>query len=315
MSAGPLQLTVRSVAQPNAVVRVIELMRADGVALPSFAPGAHVDVKLPNGLSRSYSLVNDPDDAKRYLLGVGLDAQSRGGSRFIHQQLQPGTVLEVSSPRNHFPLAEDAAHSILIAGGIGITPILCMARRLRKFGRSWELHYVARTPEHAAFLAELEQLGPEVHLYFDQAPGGGPLPLKRLIADAAPSTHLYCCGPTGMLDAFERFAAGRDEETVHLERFAGTAPVAGKGFELVLQRSARTLRVAEGQTILQTLIGAGFKPEHSCAEGVCGTCETRVLEGRPDHHDQVLTKKERESGRVMMICCSGSLDPRLVLDI
>lgn len=315
MPASTLGLRVATVEQQNAVVRVLELRNAVDQPLPAFEPGAHIDLHLGNGLVRSYSIVNDCDERHRYVLAVGLDPATRGGSRWIHDRLQPGAMLHADGPRNNFRLHEGAPHSVFMAGGIGITPLLCMARRLTRLRRSWELHYVARTPGHAAFLAELEAMAPQVQIYFDAMPDGRALPLARLVADARADTHLYCCGPAGMLAAYEEAAARRDPATVHLERFSGVAPAASGGFEIALARSGRTLTVAPGQSILDTLVAAGLKLAFSCQQGVCGTCETRVLEGTPEHHDQVLSKRERDSGKVMMICCSGSKSPRLVLDL
>lgn len=297
-------------------IRAFELRADRGGALPPFTAGAHVDLVLPNGMIRSYSLVNSQDERDRYVIAVKREADGRGGSRLVHEILRPGTALEIVGPRNNFPLAEDAAHSLFIAGGIGITPILCMVRRLAALGRSWSLVYCARTRRHAAFADELARYGAAVRFNFDDEPGGSVLDIAATVAAAAPETHLYCCGPVGMLKAFERATAGRPVERVHVEYFSAKAPPASQGgFIVVLARSGKSLRVPRGKTILDTLIAAGVDAPYSCLEGVCGTCETRVVEGEPDHRDLVLNSAERAASRTMMICCSGSRTERLVLDL
>jgi vanillate O-demethylase ferredoxin subunit len=224
--------------------------------------------------------------------------------------------LRINPPRNNFPLAEDAPHSLLIAGGIGITPLWCMLQRLRALGRSWELVYCARTRRHAAFQGELAALGSAVRFNFDQEPGGTMLDIAATVAAAPRGTHLYCCGPVPMLEAFERATAALPPAQVHVEYFAAKAPKAiDGGYTVVLARSRLSFEVARGKTIIDTLIEKGFDAPYSCLEGVCGTCETRVIEGTPDHRDLVLSKDERAANRTMMICCSGSKTEKLVLDL
>jgi vanillate O-demethylase ferredoxin subunit len=231
-----------------------------------------------------------------------------------------GDVLTIGAPRNNFPLVEDAPHSLFIAGGIGITPLWCMIQRLEELGRSWELHYCARTRQTAAFLDELRGLGSRVHLNlhfnFDQEPDGRMLDIAAVVAKAAPETHLYCCGPVPMLAAFEAAAGRHPPQQVHVEYFAPKeAPAAGGGFTVVLARSGRSIAVPAGKTILDALLDEGVDVPYACTEGVCGTCETKVLEGIPDHRDLVLSGDEKSSNRTMMICCSGCKSDRLVLDI
>ncbi|MBC7803797.1 MAG: oxidoreductase [Candidatus Parcubacteria bacterium] len=316
MKAGLIEVRVERAAALAEGILSCELRPPAGGSLPAFAAGAHVDLYLPKGMVRSYSLVNPQQERHRYVIAVNRDAASRGGSAWLHGTLREGSLLSVGAPRNNFPLAEDAAHSLFIAGGIGITPLWCMIQRLQDLGRSWNLVYCARTPRHAAFLAELERFGPAVRFNFDAEPGGAMLDLAQVVAAAAPETHLYCCGPVPMLEAFERAAAAREPSRVHVEYFSAKAPRAlDGGYTVVLARSRLSFNVARGKTIIDTLIEQGFDAPYSCLEGVCGTCETRVLEGTPDHRDLVLSKDERAANRTMMICCSGSRTEKLVLDL
>jgi len=311
---------VRSVSWEAQGILSYDLRPFAGRELPPFTAGAHIDLLLPGGMVRSYSLVNPQEERHRYVIAVNRDAASRGGSRFVHESVRPGDTLTVSSPRNNFPLAEDAGHSVLIAGGIGITPLWCMIQRLQALGRSWELYYCTRTRQSAAFLEPLQGLGRRVntdlHFNFDQEPGGRMLDIAAVVASAPANAHLYCCGPLPMLEAFERAAASRPPAQVHTEYFsAREAPSVDGGFTVVLARSKVELEVPKGKTILDALLDNGFDSPYSCLEGVCGTCEARVLEGIPDHRDLVLSKEEKESNRSMMICCSGSKSARLVLDL
>lgn len=294
----------------------VELRAVNGEPLPPFTAGAHIDLYLPGGMVRSYSLVNPQEERHRYVIAVNRDAASRGGSRYVHEQLAAGSTLNVAPPRNNFPLAEEAAHSLFIAGGIGITPLWCMIQRLRCLGRSWQLVYCARTRRQAAFAEELARLGSAVTFHFDYEAGGGLLDIAAVVGAASPETHLYCCGPLSMLEAFERATSRRPPAQVHVEYFSAARPKAADGgFTVVLARSGASFRVREGKTIIDTLIDNGIDAAYSCLEGVCGTCETRVLEGVPDHRDLVLSKQERAANRTMMICCSGSKTDKLVLDL
>ncbi len=288
--------------------------------LPPFTAGAHIDLHLPNGTIRSYSLLNAQDERHRYVIGVNKDPASRGGSRYMHETLRAGDALAISAPRNNFKLDEGAAHTVLVAGGIGITPLMGMIERLRTLGRPWRLHYAARTRQQCAFADQLQALrdseGADVHFTFDKEPGAKMLDLAGIAAALPPGAHIYCCGPLPMLDAFEQATKGLPSECVHVEYFAAreAAATAG-GFTVELARAKRTLEDAAGHTILDSLIEIGIEPPYSCREGICGTCEVAVLEGTPDHRDLVLSAAEKAEGKRMMICCSGAKSGKLVLDL
>jgi ferredoxin-NADP reductase len=293
-----------------------EFRRPDGGTLPPAEPGAHIDVHLPNGMVRQYSLVEADSDPGAYLIGVKLDPAGRGGSRYMHEQLRVGQILTISAPRNNFPLAETEAPIVLFAGGIGITPIWCMVQSLSRRQRPWQLFYSCRSRQDAAFLAPLAALGSLVGLHFDDENHGRFLDIAGLVAAQPDDAELYCCGPQPMLAAFEAATAGRPSERVHVEYFTPkTAAALEGGFIVELARSRREFAIPAGQTILGVLLDAGVDVTYSCEEGVCGACETNVLGGEPDHRDNILTEKERAANRTMMICCSGSKSERLVLDL
>ncbi|GIQ74032.1 PDR/VanB family oxidoreductase [Bradyrhizobium sp. RD5-C2] len=297
-----------------------ELIARTGGELRPFTAGSHIDLHLPNGMIRSYSLVNDQRERHRYVIAVNKDAESRGGSSFVHDSMKVGDIVTISEPHNNFALHEAAEHSVLIAGGIGITPLLSMIRRLEALGRRWELFYAARTRTAAAFLDELDafrsDLHSRIHLDFDDERSGLLFDLPAIVGNAPAHAHLYCCGPVPMLAAFEAAAADRPSDRVHVEYFqAREAPATEGGFDVKLARSNRTIAVEPGKTILDALLDAGITANYACTEGVCGTCETRVLEGTPDHRDQFLSKEEQAANKSVMICCSGAKSRTLVLDL
>lgn len=291
-----------------------------GRSFPAYTPGAHVDVHLTGALMRSYSLSNGSDDAGLYRLTVQRDPNSRGGSSHMHENLRAGQELEISAPRNNFELHEQSPLSVFIAGGIGITPFMPMMTRLNKLGQSWRLHYCVRMRERAAFVPEIQRLAAvghgDVSFNFDAEPGGAMLDLNALIAGLPPGTHAYCCGPTGMLHAYEKAAAHLPQECVHREYFSSDVKAAAEGgFTVVLGRSGLEVFVKSGDTILKAIRAAGIDVQSSCEEGVCGACETRVISGQPDHRDMILSERERAESKSMMICCSGCKSERLVLDL
>lgn len=307
-------LMIRSIAREAEGLWSFELVATDGAPLPDYAPGAHLDLHLPGGLVRQYSLTN-PSDGRRYVLGVARDRASRGGSRWLHEQARPGDVIQASAPRNTFPLDEDAPLSVLVAGGVGVTPLLAMARRLEALGRPWRLHYAVRDRGVAAFLDQFEGMAGETALHVD-ADAGGLIDVAAVVAGAPADARLYCCGPAPMIAAFEAAAAGRDPTHVRVESFVAAAPRADDGgLTVELARSNLTLHVAPDETILDAVLAAGVAAPFSCRNGVCGTCETRVLAGEPDHRDMILSEAEKQAGQSLMICCSRARSPSLTLDL
>jgi vanillate O-demethylase ferredoxin subunit len=297
-----------------------ELVDEGGAPLPGFDAGAHIDVHLPGGLVRQYSLCNDPRETHRYCLAVLHDPASRGGSRAMHGDVEVGDRLTISVPRNHFALAPQAAHSLLLAGGIGITPIISMADALHARGAGFDLHYCARSSARLAFATRLAAApyASRVHLHLDDA--GAAVDLDRWLASVPPDTHLYVCGPAGFIDATLSAAerAGWDSRRVHREFFA--APRTSQAtqeatFEVELARTGARVVVESGVSIVRALERAGVVVPVSCEQGVCGTCLTRVLEGVPDHRDAYLTPEERAAGDQLLPCCSRALGSRIVLDL
>jgi vanillate O-demethylase ferredoxin subunit len=295
---------------------LFEFRPLGGRSVVAFEAGAHIDLHLPNGIVRQYSLVNRQDETHRYVVGIKRDPRSRGGSSYIFERLLVGTVVKIEGPRNNFRLVEDAAHTVLVAGGIGITPIWAMLHRLESSGRSWELHYATRSRNETAFAVELEQFGDRAHLHVDDEFGGAVMDIGAALRDVASGAHLYCCGPTPMLASFEEATKSLPRAHVHVERFTGETPVASAGGYLVeLARCGKVVRVGEGQTILAALRANGVNVPSSCEQGICGACETKVVSGVPDHRDLILSEEEKAANATMMICCSGSKSDVLVLDL
>lgn len=320
-SSDTLSLRVRSLRWEADGVLSVELVAPNGAPLPPFEAGAHVDIALPltgGTVSRSYSLCNDPVETRRYIVGIGRDRASRGGSRWVHEHLRPGALLQVTPPRNHFRLNEAAPTFALVAGGIGITPILAMARRLHALGKPVRALVAARTREAAAFVDEMSALVPELTLHLDSE-AGGPPDLRAWLAALPQGTGVYCCGPAPMLDTFERSCAEVGLADAHIERFTAAPAVADAApagaYTVVLERRGLTLEVNADKGLLDTLLDAGVDVPYSCMEGVCGTCETRVLDGEIDHRDGVLSAIEKQRGDVMMVCVSTCKGKRLVLDL
>jgi tetrachlorobenzoquinone reductase len=314
-----LNVRVQGIRYEAEDILAFELRPVEDTDLPPFTAGAHIEILMKDGLERSYSLVNSQHETHRYVVAVARDPQSRGGSKFMCDTLRPGDKLRITAPSNDFALEESAAETVLIAGGIGITPIWSMLQRLLQIDRSWKLFYTARTRKRAGFLAELLALQSQhpdrIHIVFDQEPNAAGLDIEAIVRAQAPGAHFYGCGPAGLLNAFEAAPASLNPATVHLERFSsGQAPARG-GYEVTLAKSKRSFLIPVDKTILEVLLSEGIEVNRSCMEGVCGTCETPVLEGIPDHRDSVLSKREREANKMMMICCSGSKTSKLVLDL
>jgi len=315
-----IQLRVKQITFEAERINSYTLHAVGDGELPAFTAGAHIDLHLGNGMVRSYSLLNDSRERHRYVVGIKHDAASRGGSTFVHTALKAGDVVRATAPRNNFTFDEGNHPSVFIAGGIGITPILSMLRRAVALQRPWQLHYASRTRCDAPFLEDIARLAHDgqghSNILFDHEPGGAPLDLGAITAGAPPEAHLYCCGPLPMLTAFETAVANRARPTVHVEYFSPKAAAATDGgFEVRLEKSGRTITVQAGQSILNALLDAGIAVSYACGEGTCGTCETKVLDGIPDHRDVYLDDAEHAANKQVMICCSGSKTPLLVLDI
>jgi vanillate O-demethylase ferredoxin subunit len=298
-----------------------ELTSADGNPLPAFSAGSHIDVQLPGGLTRQYSLCNDPAESHRYLIGVLRDAASRGGSAAMHGQVHEGSLLQISPPKNHFALAHQAPKHLLLAGGIGITPILCMAERLAATGASFEMHYATRSRARTAFVERIGRapFADRVHFHFDDGAAAQKLDIAALLAAQPTGTHLYVCGPQGLMDAVlgAARADGWDEPRLHYEFFGAdvTARAGDGAFEVQLASSGRLIAVPAEQSVLAALADAGVFVPSSCEQGVCGTCLTRVIGGVPDHRDQYLLPEEQAANDQFLPCCSRAKSARLVLDL
>ena len=317
-----LSLTVEKIVQETSNVKSYVLKGANGTALPTFTAGAHIDVMvtLEDGSAdkRSYSLASDPTDTTAYTLGVLREAQGKGGSAWMHDTLAEGQVVEASNPKNHFPLDDDAEVSLLIAGGIGVTPILAMARSLSAKGASFSMHYAARAPEEMAFKTEVESVcGENGHLYFD---GGDPtkgIDLKELLGHRPAGLHLYVCGPGGLIEAVRSTATeqGWPENTVHFEVFK-PEELSGQdaALEVVLSQTGKTYSVPADETILDVLLNDGIDIDYDCKMGICGLCAVKVVDGEPDHRDYVLTEDEREGEKLFCPCISRGKGGSITLD-
>jgi len=302
-------------------VVVLELRNVSGADLPRWAPGAHVDLLLPGGLTRQYSLCGDPADRSVWQIGVLRDPASRGGSAYVHDRLVEGAAVDVRGPRNNFEL-EPAPRYVFIAGGIGITPLLPMVAAADASGADWEFHYGGRSRTSMAFLAALESLeestGHGLRVIVHPQDEVGLIDLPRILGTPALDTLVYSCGPEPLLKAVESQCAAWPTGALHVERFAPRevgAPVRISSFEVELSRTGVMLTVPPDRSILDVVEDAGVQVISSCREGTCGTCEAVVLAGEVDHRDSLLTPEERAANDTMFICVSRALSPRLVLDL
>lgn len=316
------EVRVQAVRYEADGIHSYELRPLSKQPLPPFTAGSHIDLYLGNGMVRSYSLLNAQHETHRYVVSVQRDPSSRGGSVHIHQQIRCGDRMKIGLPRNNFKLHEEAAQSIFIAGGIGITPFVAMAQRMHSLQQDWQLHYFVRAEDKAAFLEQLKSFddtGERVKLYVNTSPDETGALLKTIIGTAPSTTHFYCCGPGGMIKGFLQIAEGRAVDTVHVEHFSaaagGPSTVGDGGFKVYLSKLQREVDIPADKSILSTLLDAGIEVPYSCEQGVCGACETRVIEGVPDHRDLVLGDGEKAANKTMMICCSRSKSDRLVLEI
>lgn len=298
---------------------VLDLVDPDSRTLPAFQPGAHIDIEVEPGLVRQYSLCSDPAERNLYRLGILKSSESRGGSRLIHERFREGELVRAGEPRNLFPLNMDAPQSILVGGGIGVTPMISMAYALYAAGKSFELHYCVRTRSRAAFLQELASapFAHHVYLHFDDEEEGQRFNAAAHLPDPANGSHVYVCGPAGFMTWLHEQARSRGfrEENLHQEFFNAEVSTQGKAFEVVLARSGKSVTVPEGQTIVAALSHIGVRVNVSCEQGICGTCLCTVLSGEPDHRDSYLTDEEKAENDQIMVCCSRSKGPTLVLDL
>lgn len=321
MSISLTSVRVARKSQEAVDIVTFELVSADGMPLPSFSAGSHIDVRLPNGLVRQYSLCNDSAENHRYVIGVLKNAATRGGSKAMHETVCEGDILQISQPKNHFPLAHDAPRSLLLAGGIGVTPILCMAERLATAGAEFAMHYCSRSKERTAFYNRIKSsaFSDRVGFHFDDGDPQQRLDMHALLEPAANGCHLYVCGPKGFMDAVLNTAraSGWPESQLHYEFFSAEVIKSENedSFDVRLASSGTIVKVAKDQTIVDALAAIGVAIPTSCEQGVCGTCLTRVLEGTPDHRDVYLTREEQEKNDQITLCCSRSKSALLVLDL
>lgn len=311
-----LDLRVSRMTWESEGVLSLELRRPDGMDLPSWEPGAHLDLQIPGVITRQYSLCGDPHDSSVWRIAVLREPHSKGGSQAVHEFVRPGDVLTVVGPRNNFHFVDSTSY-VFIAGGIGITPILPMVAAADAAGASWSLLYGGRTASSMAFVDELSVYTGNVTLCPQDT--AGLLDLDSVLAPAKDGTAVYCCGPEPLLEAVEKSCQAWPKGSLHVERFAPKPreeadPDEERSFELVLSQCGRTLTVQPGQSILEAMEEAGIEHPNSCREGICGTCETGVLEGVPDHRDSLLEDDEKEAGDTMMVCVGRALSNRLVID-
>ncbi|MZI95598.1 2Fe-2S iron-sulfur cluster binding domain-containing protein [Vibrio sp. CAIM 722] len=319
MSEQTLTVKVNKREVQGSDVVVLELTDPAGQPLPAYEAGAHIDLHLANGLVRQYSLCSDPDQQDYYRLGVLKDPNSRGGSQAVFDTLMPGVELEISLPRNLFPLTEKSPRSVLIGGGIGVTPMISMAHRLHNLQQDFDLWYCARERSHCGFINELiaAPFAAKVHPYFTAEHSGQRLDFHTTLPDPVTGTHLYVCGPEHFMQCVIDTAVdmGYDDAHIHREYFNVEVETSGNTFEVVAAQSGISVTVLEDQTIAQALKEAGIKVQVACEQGTCGTCLCDVLEGTPDHRDVYLTDEEKEDNDQITLCCSRARSAKLVLDI
>jgi len=306
-------------------VSVLELRDPLGEYLPSFSPGAHIEIRLNNGLIRHYSLLNDSQERDRYVVAVGLCINSLGGSRYIHSNICEGDLLSVSPPRNNFPLEENAERYCFIAGGIGITPILSMIRWCILHDKTWRLFYTSRNRQRAAFYEELQVLASpqQVIFHFNDEHEGRFLEIEQIADSIAPGEHVYCCGPNPLMQCVKQAMESHPASQVHFEWFSApvqpvledSGEIPTGSFDVILRESGRTVRVSEEKSILDALEAQGIEAPYSCRAGICRTCETEVCSGTPDHRDFILSDEEKSSGETILICVSRAKSSTLEINL
>ncbi|WP_261323369.1 PDR/VanB family oxidoreductase [Burkholderia anthina] len=298
-----------------------ELVALDGADLPPVVPGAHIDIHIPGGYVRQYSLCNASNDTERYVVAILRDAHSRGGSIAMHDNVMDGDILQISKPRNHFPLHAEAGNHLLFAGGIGVTPLICMSDQLHRENRPFSLHYCTRSKDRMAFHKAImnSAWADKAHYHFDDGAIDQKLDVAAVLGAASRDTHLYVCGPQGFMDSVLNTAreTGWEEDRLHYEYFkhAVTQNNDDTTFEVEIASTGTVLIVPPGKSVAAVLNEHGFNISMSCEQGVCGTCVTRVLSGTPDHRDTFLLSDEREANDQMTPCCSRSKSSRLILDL
>jgi ferredoxin-NADP reductase len=328
LAAGPetLELMVRQIRCEAEGVNSYELVNPYGRPLPEVSAGAHIDLHLPNGVVRQYSVCNDPSERHRYVIAVLKDEAGRGGSIKLHETLHVRDLVKVGLPRNNFTLEESASRYILLAGGIGVTPLMAMRHRLKAIGADYVLHYCTRTPAHTAFRDEMEadDLTGAVIFHHDNGDHTNGLDLSSLFSECPPGAQVYYCGPAGFMDACARALEHWPEASVHCEHFkapiAPASPAAEENpqsgadeFDLVIAGSGQTIHVAANQSIVEALADAGVSVDTSCVSGLCGSCKVHYLSGEPDHRDFILSDEEKRS--YLTTCVSRCRSGPLVLDL
>jgi vanillate O-demethylase ferredoxin subunit len=316
------QITARVVRKIKEAEDIVsfELVRADGTPLPPFSAGSHVDVQVNKNITRQYSLCNDPTEEHRYVIGVLRDPNSRGGSVAMHDTVNQGDLIQISAPKNHFPLVH-AKRSLLFAGGIGVTPILCMAERLARSGADFEMHYCTRSVERTAFLDRIKTstFADSVYFHFDAGSLEQRLDLSRLLNKPEPDTQIYVCGPIGFIEHVVNTAKtlGWTGEAIHLEYFSAVPQDTSKDteFEVQVASTGKVYTIPADRTVVQVLEENGIDIPISCEQGVCGTCITRVLSGTPNHRDAYFTDEEHALNDQFTPCCSRANTKMLVLDL
>ncbi|MEV7872245.1 PDR/VanB family oxidoreductase [Streptomyces sp. NPDC088124] len=314
-----IKVTVSDIIDETALVKSFRLQRSDGGALAPYEAGAHVDVLCPGGVTRQYSLCSPPEDAGSYVIAVKREQQSRGGSAALHDKVVSGDELVISEPRTLFRLQPSAEHHVLVAAGIGITPLLSMAYQLRRGGADFRLHYFAVSRESAAFAAFLEssEFAASVEFHFSVAREEQPAVLTEILSDVNTATHVYTCGPKQfMQQVIEAVPRSLPQDNVHFEHFQAVEPndSSGDAFEVELD-TGEVFRVPSGRSIVDVLTEQGIDIDTSCREGICGTCVVAVVDGVPDHRDHCLTRKEKEAGNQIATCVSRAKTARLVLEL
>lgn len=317
-----LNLCVAKISRLTDDVITIDLRRSDDLKrelLPPFEPGAHLDIVLPNGIRRSYSITSFPDELDRYTIAVKYQKSGRGGSRFIHESLKVGDLCLAAPPRSSFRIDGKALGHLFIAGGIGITPFVGMIRQVESEGRRWQLAY-AFSEQAPPFLEEIKQLageaGDKVALYGGGRSNGNGMDVRKLASGLSVGWSVYCCGPEGLLNEFVAATKALDPNRVHLEQFCNTTEVLpDEGFVVELARSGKEISIQPEESILDALEMEGIDVPWGCREGLCGTCEVAVISGTPRHYDRVLSEEQKRCNKSVIVCCSRSVTQRLVLDL